>query len=334
MNINSVKSLIKARHQAGLRRTVHIIGSPGLGKTQCTEQVANELKIGYKVIHAPLLQPEDYGFPVISGDRKNVDFVVSMQKFPIEGSDNPKEGIFCIDELPQTDTSGQKILANLVQTREIHGHRLLPGWSVITTGNRSTDKSGAGRILTHLGNRLTQIHLEVSLEDWITWAFENNVKPEVISFLRFRPNLLNDFKSENEVNPTPRSWAEGVSADLGVVDHKLEYEVIKGSVGEGAATEFLAYIKIFRNLPDLDEVLKKPEKASVPKDPATQYALIGALVHRTNETLIDPITRYIRRMPKEFQVYYMKDASKKCPEIKDTSAFVDWAIKEGFNTLV
>lgn len=329
MKPSDFKALVVARHKAGIKRPLLVESVPGVGKTQICAQVARELDLGFKVVHAPLLQPEDYGFPVIAKTREDVDFVVSREKFPIEGADCAEEGIFLIDEMSQADNSTQKILANLIQEREIHGKKLKPGWTIVATGNRQSDRAGANRILGHLGNRMTRVALDVSLDDWTQWALGNNVKTEVVAFIRFRPELLSNYEPANEINATPRAWTEGVSAGLGVVEPALEHAVYSGDVGEGPAAEFLAFLKIFRNLPSPDAILQDPKKSKVPDDPATLYALCGALAHKANTNNFDRALTYIRRLPTEFSVLFMRDAVAKNPDLYHTKTYIDWASKEG-----
>ncbi len=333
MKPSELKQLIADRFKAGIKRPLYVESSPGLGKTQIAAQAAKELGVEFRAIHAPLLQPEDYGFPVISKDRTDVEFVVSKEKFPMEGTDCAETGIFLIDELSQADTSGQKILANLVQEREIHGRRLKAGWTVIATGNRTTDRAGANRILSHLGNRVTRVPLEVSLDDWTQWALSNDVKTEVIAFIRFRPDLLTNFDPQIETCATPRAWAEGVSAALGIIDPTLEYEVFRGDVGEGPATEFLSFLKVFRKLPSIDKILMAPTKEPVPKDPATLYAVCGALAHRTKTDNFGRVMQYIGRLPAEFGVLYVRDAMARNPELANTKDFIQWASGPGAKLL-
>src|SRR5690606_37306755 len=151
-----------------------------------------------------------------------------------------------IDELAQADASGQKILANLFQEREIHGHRIKDGWTIVATGNRAQDRAGANRILGHLSNRMTRVELEASLDDWTQWSLANGVKPEVVAFIRFRPELLTNYDAKQEINATPRAWVEGISARLGLIPSELEFSVFSGDVGEGPASEFLAFLKIYK----------------------------------------------------------------------------------------
>lgn len=333
MKPSFLKTLISVFSTQSRKRPLHVESSPGLGKTQIPFQVAQDLKIGFKVIHAPLLQPEDYGFPVIGADRKSVDFVVSTEKFPIEGADCPEVGIFLIDEIAQADASAQKILANLIQEREIHGKRLKAGWTIVTTGNRVSDRAGANRLLSHLKNRLTTVELEASLDDWTNWALENGVKPEVIAFVRFRPELLNSFDSNNDINATPRAWSEGVSKSLGVVEPNLELETFKGDVGQGAAAEFCGFLKVYRKLPSPDAIMLNPDKADVPTDGATLYALCGALSHKATGATFLRLMQYMKRLPSEFGLLFVRDAVKLCPEIQTTKEFIKWASTDGAKLL-
>lgn len=333
MKPSELKKLISDRHKAGIKRPLLVESSPGFGKTQISAQAAKELGVAFHAIHAPLLQPEDYGFPVISQKRDDVTFIVSKEKFPVEGSAHAESGIFLIDELSQADASAQKVLANLIQEREIHGQKLKSGWTVIATGNKTTDRAGANRILSHLGNRVTRVPLEVSLDDWTDWALKNGVKTEIVAFIRFRPAFLSNFDPQQEINATPRAWAEGVSAALGVIDPELEYEVFRGDVGEGPAAEFLGFLKIFRKLPNPDTIILKPDSAPVPKDPATQYAIVGALVNRTDADNFGRIMKYIGRLPTEFSVLYIRDAESACPEIVNSKEFIQWASGPGAKLL-
>ena len=334
MRPTELKRLISQRIKAGIRRPTHIESSPGIGKTQIAAQIARELGLAFRCIHAPLMQAEDYGFPVISADRDNVSFVVCRDKFPLQSDKQcPESGILLIDELPQTDASGQKILANLLQEREIHGQAIKDGWTIITTGNRTQDRSGANRILSHLKNRITTVELDVSIDDWVNWAIEHGVNSEVAAFARFRPNLLNDFDPSREINPTPRAWVEGVSAALGKIEPSLEFAAFKGDVGEGAAAEFCAFLKVYRHLPSLESIVASPMSASVPDDPATKYATVGMLSHNATSDNFAALVSYVSRMTPEFVVMFMNTATRRDGRLCLTQAFSQWARTSGASVL-
>jgi hypothetical protein len=230
------------------------------------------------------------------------------------------------DDRNQAPAELQKVLANICQARNLHGSYLPDGWQVVSTGNRQSDRAGANRILSHLRNRETVLELETHLDDSTKWMIANGVKPEVTSFLRFRPNLLHDFDPQRDQNPTPRSWVEGVSDVLGTVPAGAEFECFKGAVGEGAAAEFTGFIRIWRKLPNPDAILMNPTTADVPRDPATLYALAGAISQRATESNFERVCTYAERMPPEFSVLTISYAARKNPDLANTQAFTKWSI--------
>lgn len=306
------------------QRTVCIEGSPGGGKTSIVHAVGAELDIPVIERHMPTMLVEDFGilFPEADGSLK----YKLPDWFPVKGK-APERGILCFDDRNQANADLQKVLANICQARTLHGTPMPDGWMVISTGNRQSDRAGANRVLSHLRNRETVIELETHLDDWTQWALDNGVKPEVVSFIRFRPNLLHDFDPQRDQNATPRSWVEGVSDVLGTVPPDAEYECFKGAVGEGAAAEFVGFLRIFRKLPNPDAVLMNPTTADVPTDPATLYALSGSLAERATESNFERVCTYAERMPPEFSVLTVSYASRKKPELANTQAFNKWVVK-------
>ena len=268
---------------------------------------------------------EDFGIPFPSADSNTFDYRLP-EWFPREATDPEFEGILCFDDRSQASADLQKVIANIQQARELHGAGISKGCMIISTGNRQEDKAGANRVLTHLADRETELELDTMLDDWCKWAIDHGVRPEVVSFLRFRAGLLHEFDPQRPKNPTPRSWVEGVSAVLGVVPAEAEFECFKGAVGEGAAAEFVGYMKIFRNLPNPDAILLNPDRHEVPTDPATLYALSGSLAERANNGNFSKVITYFNRMPPEFGVLGVSYATRKDAKLASTQAFTDWAV--------
>ena len=321
MRATTLKATLKSLFP--IQRTVCIEGSPGGGKTTIVQEVATELGIPCIERHMPTMLVEDFGilFPKESGELeyKLPDW------FPVKGK-APEQGILLFDDRNQANADLQKVLANICQARTLHGVEMPDGWQVISTGNRQADRAGANRVLSHLRNRETVLELETHLDDWSSWAIDNGVKSEVVSFIRFRPALLHDFDAQRDQNATPRSWVEGVSDVLGTVPAEAEYECFKGAVGEGAAAEFVGFMRIFRKLPNPDAILMNPTTSDVPSDPATLYALSGALANRASESNFERVCTYSERMPPEFSVLTVSYAARKNPDLANTQAFTKWAI--------
>ena len=43
---------------------------------------------------------------------------------------------------------------------------------------------------TPLRNRFVHLDFEVDVQEWCEWAIKTGIRPEVIAFIRFRPELL------------------------------------------------------------------------------------------------------------------------------------------------
>jgi len=317
-----LKETLKSLYPIG--RTVCIEGPPGGGKTTSVRETAAELGVPYIERHMPTMLVEDFGVPdmMTAGDSfgyKTPDW------FPAKGK-VPDGGILCFDDRNQAPADLQKVLANICQARNLHGVPMADGWMVVSTGNRQSDRAGSNRVLSHLRGRETVLDFDTHLDDWRGWAVDHGVAPEVISFIGFRPGLLHDFDAQRDQNPTPRSWVEGVSDVLNIVPPEAEYECFKGAVGEGAAAEFVGYLRIYRKLPNPDIVLMNPTTSEVPTDPAVCYAMSGALAHRATTGNMDRYATYLERMPREFSVLSMSTAVRRDPSLASTNAFVKWTV--------
>jgi hypothetical protein len=321
-------------------KNVYIEGAPGGGKTQIVQQAATELGSNYFVVfrHGPTMQPEDLALPFCSDDGR-LDFARAGW-LPLAGDyADGQHVVMFVDEMAQADHAVQKTLANLMQERESYGVKLHDKVSFISTGNGTAHRAGANRILSHVRNRMCNLKLDVHLDDWCQWALDTGIRPEVIAFLRFRPDLLNEFDANRDVNPTPRSWSEGVNDMLnmvenGVVPAEAEHEIVEGYVGEGAAVQFSSFVKMYRKLPNPDAVIMQADTYPVPTEASVLYALSGALAHRATANNLDRIVKFSDRIPAEYSVLILFDAIRRDPSLQSTRAFTNWAISRGKDVLL
>jgi len=323
MNAIQIKTALKTLSDAKL--ATFVWGAPGVGKSQVVAQVAKELGLQFVDVRAVLLDPVDLrGLPHINGDHKAhwcpPDFL------PTSGN-----GILFLDELNAAPPLVQAACYQLVLDRKLGEYTLPNGWHIVAAGNRESDRAVTHRMPAPLANRFVHLQFDVDLHAWVAWALANNIQTELIAFLRFRPELLHKFdpKSSDKGFPSPRTW-EFVSHILEQKpDAAIEFELIKGVVGEGAAVELTAFLKIFRKLPNPDLIMQDPEHADVPKDANVLYALVGALTRKVSEQNFARLVTYINRLPDEFSVMAIRDclALDKTKALVNTRAYIDWATK-------
>ena len=289
-----------------------IWGGPGIGKSDIPQQIANDMGVKLLDFRANLFDPVDVrGIPHLRQIKETGDRYTSWAPpdiFPIESRDGAK-GIMLIDELPTAPPATQNAFLQLLLTREVGNYKMPIGWSVISAGNRITDGAAVYQMPTPVRNRLAHYELEPTLDDWVTWAYQNNIDTDVIAFIQYRPNLLNAFDADQYAFPTPRTWAF-VSKKLGVSDtnddiDELFYDV-SSLVGDGPAGEFVAFKEIANKLPDLDSLIADPNLYKKDDNPALLYALANGLAAKADDPKMENIMKINKKMPIEFQVVLIK----------------------------
>ncbi len=298
---------------------LHIWGPPGVGKSKVVAQAASQLGLNMIDLRAVLLDPVDLrGLPKVENGRTQW---ASPDFLPRDGN-----GVLFLDELTSAPQLVQAACYQLVLDRKLGEYVLPSGWSVLAAGNKAADRGVHFSMPAPLRNRFIHLDLEVDLDDWCNWALGSGIRAEVIAFLRFRPALLHEPGTrEDNAWPTPRSW-EFVSQLLSCAcAAELEHDLLRGAVGEGAAGELTGFLRTFRDLPSIDEIFLAPDRTPVPDSPAAMYAVATAIATRLNDRTVGRGLTYLDRMPAEFRVLAVRDATQRDRLITKTPEFIRFA---------
>jgi len=316
------------------RQSVFISGPPGVGKSDIVGQVTK--KMGRKLvdIRMLLMDPVDFrGIPhLVKGADGSFTTVWSRPSMLPEG-----EGwtVF-LDEINAAAPSLQAVAYQLVLDKKVGEHALHPDTVVIAAGNREVDRAVVSRMPTPLANRFVHLELKPEIGSWVAWAVTHDVEPEIIAFLRMRPELLFQFDPQKGEKAfcTPRSWGNQVNHILkawkksGSKDLSLLLSLITGSIGKGAAVEFVAFLDVWKSMPNPTLVLKNPLTADIPDKPSVLYALTGALARIVDETTMGAMVAYGKRIQKkEFTTMMVLDAKARNPKLQETAAYIEWAVE-------
>ncbi len=210
-----------------------------MGKSQVVAQAAQALGRALTDIRAVLLDPVDLrGLPAIGDDGRSHWRPPAF--LPREGT-----GVLFLDELNAAPPLVQAACYQLILDRRLGEYALPDGWSVVAAGNREQDRAVTHRMPSALANRMVHLDFEPHLEDWLAWAENAAIRPEVTAFVRFRPALL------PRLRPFPGRTGFPLPAHLGVrLGHpgrrpvsEVEYDLFRGTVGEGAAAEFSGFLR-------------------------------------------------------------------------------------------
>lgn len=305
---------------------VCVKGKPGIGKSDIIIQASKAAKADLIISHPVVSDPTDYkGLPFPKSDG-TADFLPFGDLNQIITA--KKKTVFFLDDLGQASPSVQAACMQLLLARRINGHKISDHVTFIAATNRREDKAAVTGLLEPVKSRFNSIvELEVSSEDWVKWALTHDMPTELIAFIRFKPDLLDKFEPTKDIvnSPSPRTVAAvGKQQALGLPVN-FEFEAFKGAAGEVFATDYRTFLKMYRELPSMDEIVLNPEGAPVPIDPGTLCAISSALAHKMTDQNIGSICRYLERMPPEISVACMSDATTKKRELCNNRAYIQWA---------
>jgi hypothetical protein len=180
-----------------------LLSPPGVGKSEAVRQAATEAGLELRSLLGTQIAPEDVsGVPKLVGNRA----VFCPPRVLLPEDDKP----FCLflDELPASPPEVQKAFYSLLLERRLGEYRLPKGTWVVAAGNRSEDRALVRTLSSALVNRVFVLPVKVDLDEWLTWAEANGVRPEVRSFVRYVPQALQRPVPADPVPfSTPRAWA-------------------------------------------------------------------------------------------------------------------------------
>jgi MoxR-like ATPase len=248
------------------------------------------------------------------------------------------EGILFLDEITSAPPSVSAAAYQLILDRRLGEYQVPDGWAIFAAGNRQGDRGVTYSMPAPLANRFSHFEVETHLDDWVLWAYRNQIDERVIAFLRFRPELLFDFDpAHNPVAfPSPRSWEFAHRALQKFADRQnLLQGSLQACVGPAAGVELTAFVDSLDKMPDLDAILAGDDSVPVPGEIDLQYAVAAALVGKAiraqeaneGQQVFGRILDYAGRFPqREMGVMLVSDMHRAIGNaIFDTPQFSNWA---------
>ncbi len=312
-------------YKSGL--SLHLESPPGMGKTSVvrgefidalSEHYGEEFGFVEEML-ATRDAPELVGYMVPQKDANGR--AISARTFPdlmvaIEATGCDR-GILFLDERQQADDLTLKAISPTVYDKTIGGHKLPPGWRVISASNRVQDGAGANRKFTHLTNREATLPIEFCVEALKRFGEKYGVHPMMLAYWSARPGQVCTAELPRDGKPfsTPRSqilaWdyikqkvedpqSMHLPADL------LTQEIVAGLVGDAGAADMFAFFNVANELPSIDEIVADPMNARIPQGDRldASYAAMQMCIHHSTNGDADTETvfKYITRLPRELQV--------------------------------
>ena len=300
-------------------------GAPGIGKSSIIKQIAIANNLQFIDLRLALMDPTDLkGIPFY--DKESHTALWAPPAFlPQEG-----EGILFLDELNSAPPSVQASAYQLILDRKVGEYELPTGWAIVSAGNREGDRGVTYRMPSPLANRFVHFEMEISVEDWRTWAYKNSIDEKIIAYISYRNEHLFNFDAKKDTKSfaTPRSWEYVDSILKSDIEKTLLLDVISGAIGKEIAIGFLSFIKVMDRLPNIDTILESGE-GEYSSEIDVLYALSTALISGVlkENSRIDNLLEYSLELKGEFSVMIVQELQRNGVSMEHSPIFKKWVKK-------
>lgn len=288
-------TVLRAAGRAGV--AVLLWGLPGVGKSSLLTALADAEGLPMETVMASLREPADFaGLPVVQPT--GVELAAPGWANRLASAE---AGYLFLDELTTAPPAVQAAALRVVLDRVVGDLTLPHGVRIVAAANPPEHAADGWDLAAPMANRFMHIDFTPSTEDWIDGMTTGFIVPtsgrvldyspilraasraEVASFIRTRPDLLHALPKDDAATgrawPSNRTWTmtADVLALLDPNDTPATLLAATGLVGEGAATEYIAW-RSLNDLPDPADVLADP--ASVPwatLEPSRAWATLTAV---------------------------------------------------------
>lgn len=299
----------------GTTNTILFRGQPGIGKSSLLHTLQESFPDHFiSYIDAANLDLGDIAMPVVDREELITEYAPNA-RFGV-GRNQSKPVIMMIDELGKSSRPVMNMLLPVILERRIGDLGLPKGSIIFATTNLETDGVGDS-IPAHAYNRMTVCTISNPTSDeWLQWASNNNVAPEVMAFAKQTPEIFDCYVDleKNAKNPyifnpmagvvkgfcSPRSLAKAsnIISQRAVLGSAV-LPALAGTIGEPAARQMEALINLADQLPLFEQIVKDPAKTKIPKGAGGMFLMAFLLAGRVSESTMDPVMEYAERMGKE-----------------------------------
>lgn len=309
VNLSQAANLILT---AGASQTILIRGEPGCGKSTLLQTLKHKLpEYAVSYIDVANLDLGDIAMPVVDRDAMVTHYAPNARFGVSTGSKKPV--LLMLDELGKASRPVMNMLLPLILEHRIGDVPLPTGSIVFATTNLDTD-GVQDNIPAHAYNRMTVVRVaKPSADEWINWAMDNDVVPEVLTFAKQFPQVFDSYTdlTKHDTNPyifnplagqtrafvSPRSLAaSSVFVSNRATLGESVLPALCGTIGEAAARDMDALLSLADSLPTFDAICAAPAKTKIPTSPAALFILMFMLVGRVEADTLDAVMEYVSRV--------------------------------------
>lgn len=315
----------------------YLVGSPGIGKSAVHKALCTKFNLMPIDERITTTEPTDWkGLVGYSKVNPKKATYLPFDNIPLADDPiptNPKTGkpyagwLLFLDELPSGAQATIAAAYKLVLDREIGAEKVHPKCLIMAAGNLVSDGAIVNDIGTAMQSRMTTLVMQTDPKEVQEYAAENKWDTRVTAFLGFKPDLVHNFDPDHEdlTFPCPRTWEflSRIIKNIPEIDYS-QLPLLAGTVGMGAANEFIAFVECFGKLPTLEQIIRAPKDIIIPDDPGVHWAATSIISENIDETNAEPLIDFLLRLEIDMQMITIRAAKKRNPEIIKIQAVRDW----------
>lgn len=319
-------------------------GEPGIGKSSLLENIAESLGYDHAYIDVPNLDLGDIAMPVIDHDTKTTRYYPNA-RFKLH---EKKPIVIMLDEYTKGADPVKNMLHPMFEKANprlgdipLHEQNI-----VFLTGNLSTDGVGDS-LKAHSLNRLVPVTIsKPDSEQWIDWAINKGIEPEVIAWVNRFPHVLASYTDGGQndnpyiynpkkpqtafVSPRSLETASNIVRTRKDNDTDAVIAALTGAIGESGARDMQAYIEFSDQLPTWEATIANPKTTKIPTSPGACAIVVFGAIARIDKASITPFMEYLERFDAEWQAVFAINIAKtpsKQSIAFSCKAFADWVAK-------
>ncbi len=226
------------------RRASMLWGSRGVGKSSIVRQVAEHFGVPLVDLRLTTIEPVDIRGAIYADDQlgRTVWFPPEFLPLPEQ-----PDGILFLDELTAADQRLQISAYSLILDRRVGRYRLPDGWQVVAAGNASFHGAVSHDMGTALADRMFHFNVQTVIESFLAHALAMGFAPEVMAFLRVRPDKLDDTQAQlagdHLVGASPRGWEDISNVLQSGLSEGARRLFVQGRIGAANAAEFFGVLR-------------------------------------------------------------------------------------------
>lgn len=337
-------------------QTVMLQGHMGEGKSSILKTLGHEMKATHKTFYFDCTTKDigDITIPklkeVVIEDGEDGEGKEYVRYVPNEelGMHLTQPIILMIDEFGKANRAVQNAMLRLIQERKVGAYELHPESLLFATTNLGSEGVG-DIIMPHARNRMTIVRIRKN--DNVTWiedfAINNKLDHTLIAWVKDNPQTCQSHedianpddnqyiyhpKSARTAFVTKRSLhsASNILKRREHLDDVTLTSALMGTIGERAAMDLMAFVKVADQLPSLESIKKTPKEAKVPESPAAVCMVVYRTLSCIDRDWIDAWMDYLPRLDREAQGLFANGVRSpkygKQALVMQNKKFTEWSL--------